>query len=78
MMSDLTRQYPNQINVVAIGPLTNIALAMKFDPELPGRLKQLFIMGGNIGILSTCNHFTFLRSIISHLLKHVSQCVNHF
>jgi len=38
--------------VVAIGPLTNIALAMKFDPELSTRLKTLFIMGGNIG-----NHF---------------------
>ena len=35
--------------MVAIGPLTNIALAMKFDPELATRLKTLFIMGGNIG-----------------------------
>jgi hypothetical protein len=26
-----------------------VALAMKLDPEFAGRLKELFIMGGNIG-----------------------------
>ena len=31
------------------GPLTNIALAMKLDPGLPTRLKEIFIMGGNTG-----------------------------
>ncbi|XP_023319734.1 probable uridine nucleosidase 2 [Eurytemora carolleeae] len=62
VISDLSKEYPQLINVVAIGPLTNIALAMKFDPELSTRLKTLFIMGGNIegiGNVSEAAEFNF-------------------
>lgn len=62
VISDLSKQYPNQITLVAVGPLTNIALAMKFDPELPQRLKEIFIMGGNIegiGNISEAAEFNF-------------------
>ena len=38
-----------KLAVSIIGPLTNVALAMKADPGLPTRLKQISIMGGNIG-----------------------------
>ena len=47
--------------MVAIGPLTNIALAMKFDPELATRLKTLFIMGGNIGTFFYTDHAQIIR-----------------
>lgn len=36
-------KYPNKINLIAVGPLTNVALAMKLDPDL-SRLKNLYIM----------------------------------
>jgi inosine-uridine nucleoside N-ribohydrolase len=39
---------PGEITVVAIGPLTNLALALELDPELPSKLKQLVIMGGTV------------------------------
>jgi purine nucleosidase len=32
---------------VAIGPLTNIAMAVVKDPSFPARVKNLFIMGGS-------------------------------
>jgi len=32
--------------VVALGPLTNLALAANLDPELPKRVSKLVIMGG--------------------------------
>ena len=39
---------PGEITVIAIGPLTNLALALKIDPKLPEKLKQLIVMGGTV------------------------------
>jgi purine nucleosidase len=38
---------PNKITLVAIGPLTNIALAMRLEPKLAGLLEQIVLMGGS-------------------------------
>jgi len=40
--------YQGELVLVAIGPLTNVALAVRLDPELPKKLKQLVIMGGTV------------------------------
>lgn len=45
-MVDLVRANPGEITVVAVGPLTNVALAMRLDPGFAGALKSLVIMGG--------------------------------
>ena len=37
---------PGGITLVAIGPLTNIALAIRKDPALPKKIRRLFFMGG--------------------------------
>jgi inosine-uridine nucleoside N-ribohydrolase len=41
-------QNPGEITIVAIGPLTNIAMAIRQEPGLARRVKQLTIMGGAI------------------------------
>ena len=38
---------PGELNLVAVGPLTNVAMAIRLDPEFGKRLKKCFIMGGN-------------------------------
>ena len=40
------RARPNEITLLTIGPLTNIALLFATDPEIPAILKQLVMMGG--------------------------------
>lgn len=45
-MIDLVRSRPGEITLVALGPLTNVALAMRLDPGFAGALKSLVIMGG--------------------------------
>ncbi|NJM41163.1 MAG: nucleoside hydrolase, partial [Anaerolineae bacterium] len=40
------RQHPNEITLLAIGPLTNIALLFKADPQIPSLLKSLVLMCG--------------------------------
>jgi len=34
--------------LIAVGPLTNIALALRLDPQLPKRVRQLIVMGGTL------------------------------
>lgn len=43
---EMAKRYPNEITLIAIGPLTNIALALKLEPNLPNLVKGLNIMGG--------------------------------
>ena len=42
----LAKENPGDLELIAIGPLTNLALALRLDPELPTRYKRLVIMGG--------------------------------
>ena len=39
---------PGEITLVAIGPLTNIALAIRQEPRIVENVKEIFIMGGAI------------------------------
>lgn len=40
------RAHPGELIGIATGPLTNLALAVRAEPGLPGLLKRLVIMGG--------------------------------
>jgi purine nucleosidase len=44
----LAKENPGELELIAIGPLTNLALALHLDPDLPSRFKRLVIMGGAI------------------------------
>jgi purine nucleosidase len=45
---DEVRAAPEEVTIVALGPLTNIARAFRRDPALPGLVGQLLIMGGTV------------------------------
>src|SRR5690349_20705293 len=47
----LSRSVPD-LGVLAIGPLTNVATALRRDPTLPSRIRRFSIMGGS---LTWCN-----------------------
>ncbi len=40
-------QYPHEVTIVAIGPLTNVAMAMRKDPDIIHLIKEIRIMGGH-------------------------------
>lgn len=42
----LSHQYAGELMLVMLGPLTNLALALKLDPTLPGRIGNIVVMGG--------------------------------
>ncbi|KAL4160960.1 hypothetical protein PRNP1_001518 [Phytophthora ramorum] len=43
---DLAHKYSGELVVAAVGPLTNIALAILLDPNFMSNVKQLVVMGG--------------------------------
>jgi purine nucleosidase len=47
-MIRLAWQRPGELTFVMLGPLTNLALALRIDPDLPKRVKRLVIMGGAV------------------------------
>jgi len=46
----MVRQYPHQVTLWAGGPLTNIALAIALDPEVPRLAKGLVLMGAGFNV----------------------------
>lgn len=40
--------HPNQVTLVPVGPLTNIALAMRLEPRIVGRINRIVLMGGDV------------------------------
>ncbi len=60
--TSLARALSDEITLVTMGPLTNVALAFKLDPGVPSLLKDLYIMGGNVeamGNSSIASEFNF-------------------
>ncbi|XP_020391794.1 inosine-uridine preferring nucleoside hydrolase-like [Rhincodon typus] len=61
-MIRIATEHAGKVTLVAIGPLTNVALAFKMDPTFPAKLRHLYIMGGNMesrGNVTMCSEFNF-------------------
>ena len=48
LITKMARQYPEELTLIATGPLTNLALALKRDQEGMRKLKAVAIMGGAV------------------------------
>ncbi|WP_144140523.1 nucleoside hydrolase [Paraburkholderia sp. BCC1884] len=46
---DTVRAHPGEVTLIAVGPLTNLALALAEDPQIATLVKQVVIMGGAFG-----------------------------
>lgn len=47
--------YPGEVTVVALGPLTNIALAIQLDPAFTKNVAQIVILGGAFAVNGNVN-----------------------
>ena len=46
---DTVRAHPGEVTLVAVGSMTNLALALREDPEIASLVKEVIIMGGAFG-----------------------------
>ena len=65
---------PGEITLVAIGPLTNIALAIRQEPRIVKNVKEVFIMGGAI---RHEGNTTPLAEFNTYVDPHAAQIVFH-
>ncbi|CAG9864606.1 unnamed protein product, partial [Phyllotreta striolata] len=59
---DIVKLAPNEVTMVCLGPLTNLALALKLYHELNSTIKEVWLMGGNytgVGNVSCAAEFNF-------------------
>ena len=49
-MVEMVHKYPHQVSIYSAGALTNIALAVRMDPDFAFLAKELVIMGGYVDV----------------------------
>ncbi|WP_211238026.1 nucleoside hydrolase [Derxia gummosa] len=52
-----TREFPGEVTIIAAGPLTNLALTARIDPDFARNAKELVFMGGSYNPLPADNAF---------------------
>ena len=61
LISEIER-HPGEVTVMALGPMTNIALALRLRPDIETKIKRIVFMGGNVkvpGNASAAAEFNF-------------------
>jgi inosine-uridine nucleoside N-ribohydrolase len=43
-------RHPGEVTILALGPMTNIALALRMKPEIETKIKRIVFMGGNVQV----------------------------
>ncbi|MCI1277460.1 MAG: nucleoside hydrolase [Nitrospira sp.] len=48
--SECVRRYPDEVTLITLGPLTNVALGLKVNPLTVQKFRSVIVMGGAIGV----------------------------
>ncbi len=62
MIIECVRAHPEEVTIICLGPLTNLAMAFQRDPALPGMIDRIIMTGGSltgIGNITPCAEFNF-------------------
>ena len=53
---EASRRFAGALEIVAVGPLTNLGLALLADPDLPSRVAAVYVMGGAFDVPGNITH----------------------
>jgi inosine-uridine nucleoside N-ribohydrolase len=68
LIIDCVRAHPEEVTILCMGPLTNLAKAFQRDPHLPQLIDQIIMVGGSTdgsGNISPCAEFNFFFDPVS-------------
>jgi inosine-uridine nucleoside N-ribohydrolase len=49
-------RHPGDITILAIGPMTNVALALRMRPDIETKIKRIVFMGGNLRVAGNASN----------------------
>ncbi len=49
-LAETLAKYPEPVTVLALGPMTNLAIALRMHPEIEKKIKRLVFMGGGVHV----------------------------
>ncbi|MDC8773234.1 nucleoside hydrolase [Roseateles albus] len=58
LICDMVNAEPGAITLIAVGPLTNLALALRHDPSIASKVHRVIVMGGAFGTQARCGNVT--------------------
>jgi purine nucleosidase len=56
-LSRVVHEHPGQVTIIAAGPLTDLAMAARLDPQFSSSAKELVFMGGSFNPVAADNPF---------------------
>ena len=68
VMTELAKQYPQEIVLLTLGPLTNLALACDRDADFLGRLRGVVCLAGTV---TTAGPFTNTKEVMTSSKQNV-------
>ena len=73
-LTEQIMSHPGEITLVAIGPLTNVAIAIRKEPRIVQNVKEVFVMGGAIkhqgNTTPLAEYNTFVDPHSAHVVFH--------
>jgi purine nucleosidase len=67
LLIEMARKYPGELVLYTGGPLTNVALAVKLAPDIVGKIKAVYTMGGHIYVNQRFNFWWDAEAAAIHL-----------
>lgn len=67
LLIEMARAYAGELVLYTAGPLTNVALAIKLAPDIVGKIKKVYTMGGAIRVNQRFNFWWDAEAAAIHL-----------
>lgn len=58
LIIDLVNENPGEVSIIAVGRMTNLALALSLEPEIVSKVKEIVVMGGAFGFFGHSGNIT--------------------
>ena len=73
LLIEMARRYPGELVLYTAGPLTNVALAVKLAPDIVGKIKAVYTMGGHIAVNQRFNFWWDAEAAAIFMREHWAQ-----